>query len=148
MSAAIESLNYCVKLLKMVKKAKTEISEKRYYRALRTIDEIQGNQLRNAQDFKFAQSIKDRLPIMKQDVKRLVLKEMKDWLSKVREDSKVVGSLAIQLGVARQDRLRNKAEELQRKSSYATNSVLELLVNEELECRFKIITRKLTQSHR
>jgi DNA gyrase/topoisomerase IV subunit B len=135
MSSAVEVLNSSVKMLKLLRKAQVEIESRRFYHALRTIDEIQLNHLRSVQDFNFAQVIKVKLPEMKIKIKNLVLGEMKDWLSRVREDSKSVGELAVKLANARKERLKSKTEEMQRKSSYAISSVLELLVIEELECK-------------
>ena len=135
MTNSVEALTACIKLLRMVKKAKSEIAAKRYYHSLRTIDDIQGNHLRNVQDFEFAQVIKNSLPSMKMEVKNLVLNEMRDWLSKIRDDSKVVGSLAIQLAHTRDERIRNRADQSRVTYSHATNAILEQFANDEWECK-------------
>ena len=82
---------------------------------------------------------------MTESIKQLVLTEMKNWLSKVRDDSRVIGELCMGITKAKQEKIRVMKESLMEKADTETNyktreiysnatvATLELIVNEEFE---------------
>ena len=60
MTEALDALNKCIKMLRQIQKSQQEIKNRKYYQALRTIEEIRVEHLRDVTDFEFAKRIGTR----------------------------------------------------------------------------------------
>lgn len=82
--------------------------------------------------------IGESIPVNQTVVKDLVTSELKEWLAKVREISREIGSMAMQHMQERQERWRMKTVEnpkLKNLQHHNVNSAIEMVVNEGLECK-------------
>jgi len=92
----IGTLKHCLGILDKTNKINIQIENHKYYSALRMVEELQTIHLSNIIQFQFAQHIQECIPLMKERIKIAVTKEMKNWLIKIRENSRKVGNLAME----------------------------------------------------
>ncbi|KAG0357915.1 hypothetical protein BG005_002980 [Podila minutissima] len=133
-ATATETLRTCVHFLDLANRVNVQVENKKYYSALRIVDEIQAVHLRSVIQFEFARHMQDCIPILQHAIKDAVTTEMKEWLFSIRTSQKAMGKLAMDRMAARQQRWRersNKGAKL--KTSHNVNSAVEVAVNEESE---------------
>nr|CAG8441077.1 15646_t:CDS:10 [Entrophospora candida] len=105
---AVETLQLCLHILDLANRVTHLIESKKYYSALRTLEELQNVHLRKVIQYEFAKHMQESIPAMQNNVKDAVTKEMKEWLFKVRQDSRQVGKIAMEQMRLRQERWSNK----------------------------------------
>ncbi|KAF9976649.1 hypothetical protein BGZ73_008120 [Actinomortierella ambigua] len=133
-AAATETLKTCVHFLDLANRVNVQVENRKYYSALRIVDEIQAVHLKSVIQFEFARHMQDCIPILQQAIKDAVITEMRAWLVSVRAKQKVIGELAMDRMVQRQQRWRERATMgLKLRSAHNVNSAVEAAVNEENE---------------
>ncbi|CAG8459120.1 4894_t:CDS:10 [Paraglomus occultum] len=140
---AIETLQKCLHILDLSNRANNLIEEKKYYSALRTLEELQTVHLRNVIQYEFAKHMQESIPVTQNSIKDAVTKEMKEWLFKVRQVSRQVGKLAMDQLVTRQERWRVKVAQEPDLRHVAINSPIELVLNEDKE--FNVVNNEYVQ---
>ncbi|KAI8347890.1 exocyst complex subunit Sec15-like-domain-containing protein [Mortierella sp. GBAus27b] len=130
-ATATETLRTCVHFLDLANRVNVQVENKKYYSALRIVDEIQAIHLRSVIQFEFARHMQDCIPILQYAIKDAVTTEMKDWLFNIRSSQKAMGKLAMDRMAERQDRWRKR--ELKLRTTYSINSAVEVAINEESE---------------
>ncbi|KAI9202809.1 uncharacterized protein BJ171DRAFT_583617 [Polychytrium aggregatum] len=80
--STIESLQSCLFILNIMGKIQTQINSKKYYSALRMLEDLQSNKIKLIKDFKFMEHISGCIPKMKQSIIDAVVKEMNEWFVK------------------------------------------------------------------
>lgn len=133
---AIETLQLCLKVLDNAKRIDGMIEERRYYPALRSLDELESHHLSPLQAHDFAHYLHSSLPSMRSRIRQAVIREMKEWLFEVRQKSRTVGRLALKAMEDRQRKWRSRSE---RKGSDVlrlakVNGPVESVYNERTEC--------------
>lgn len=93
--AAIEALTNCLPVIKLFSKATQQLSARRFYPALRTLQELEKVHLPAVAQFPFAAKISQRLPIMRLKVKDSSFVEMQDFLADIRDHSREIGEAAM-----------------------------------------------------
>ncbi|RKP17924.1 hypothetical protein ROZALSC1DRAFT_30319, partial [Rozella allomycis CSF55] len=134
LNETVANLKNCLTALKCMQKAQMEMGKGKFYQALKTMDDLQMNKLKEISSFKIAQKLEADIPRMRNEIKKIVLDQVKDWMTSVREKSKIVGELALELTKARKNKLETLSPRLRGKLSHAKNATLELIVHEEIDC--------------
>ncbi|RHZ47096.1 hypothetical protein Glove_593g29 [Diversispora epigaea] len=130
---AVETLQSCLYILDMAIRVDNLVEERKYYSALRTLEELQTVHLRKVIQYEFAKHMQESIPVMQNNVKNAVTKEMKEWLFRVQQDTRQVGKSAMEQMRLRQERWRAKVQQNPDLRSVAVSSPIEMVMNEENE---------------
>lgn len=133
---AIETLQLCLRVLDMANRVDGLIEGKKYYSALRSLEELSTVHLKPVLHHEFARHMLESVPAMREQVRSAVLREMREWLFEVREKGRTVGKLALDAMDARQKKWKVKSGKDANLSLAKVNSPIELVVNERVECEF------------
>ncbi|KAI9269850.1 exocyst complex subunit Sec15-like-domain-containing protein [Sporodiniella umbellata] len=136
----IEALQSSLVVLESADKVNEQLEKKKYYAALKTLDNLDDDHLGQATHYTFAKMLAQGVPVMQNTIKTTVTFELKEWLARVREISRKIGQLAMQRMQERQESWRLKTTEnpkLKNLQHHQVNSAIEMVVNEGLE---KILT--------
>ncbi|KAA1138829.1 hypothetical protein PGTUg99_017684 [Puccinia graminis f. sp. tritici] len=122
----IETLQSCLKVLDLSKKLSQQISERKFYSALRSLDELQFVHLKPLLGFAaFAGYLGEALPNEKIRIREEVTKQLNSWLYDARQQSQQLGRLALEALELRDRRWKARKDRL---NSQDTASMA-LLVN-------------------
>lgn len=149
---AVEVLQGCVQVLEMGALVDELIAQRKYYSALRRLDELEHVQLKPLMHHEVAQRMLDSIPDTRERVRLEVTKQMKGWLYEVREKGGAVGRIALNTMDMRQQRWRQRSQRDPMLSLSKVNSPIEQVVNERFEVNYldnaevKIDFRPLYQS--
>jgi len=122
----IETLQSCLKVLHLSKKLSQQISERKFYSALRSLDELQFVHLKPLLGFAaFAGYLGEALPNEKIRIREEVTKQLNSWLYDARQLSQQLGRLALEALELRDRRWKARKD---RVTSQDTASIA-LLVN-------------------
>ena len=100
---AIEHLKICLPVLEMYSKLLAQMNEKKYYPALKTLEQLENEYLPQVSVYKFAQSIQSRIPKMREEIKDASMKDLKDFLETVRKYSVKMGEIAMRNAATQQN---------------------------------------------
>ncbi|CAG8470214.1 2035_t:CDS:2, partial [Scutellospora calospora] len=140
---AVETLQLCLHVLDMANRVNYLVEERKYYSALRTLEELQTVHLRKVIQYEFAKHMHESIPVMQNSVKDAVTKEMKEWLFRVRQVTRQVGKISMEQMKIRQERWKAKVSQNPDLRSVPVSSPIEIVMNEENE--FNIINNKEVQ---
>ena len=112
------------------------IESRKYYSALRSLDDLENIHLRSVMQFEFAKHMMESIPAMRGSIRQAVVKEMKEWLFEAREKQRTVGKLALEAMEARAKRWKAKSQRDPMLALAKINSAIELVVNEKMECEY------------
>ncbi|KAE8215560.1 hypothetical protein CF327_g1211 [Tilletia walkeri] len=133
---AIETLQACLRVLDIANRIDTLIESKKYFSALRSLDELENVHLKPVLMHEFARLMLEGIPQTRERIRAAVTREMKEWLFEAREKSRTVGRLALDAMELRQKRWKAKAQKDPMLSLAKVNSAIELVVNERIEYNF------------
>lgn len=139
MDEAIETLQLCLRVLDMANRVDGMIENKRYFSALRSLEELSTIHLKPVLHHEFARHMLDSIPAMREQIRTAVTREMREWLFEVREKGRLVGQLALDAMEARQKRWKVKSGKDAMLSLAKVNSPIELVVNERVECKYVFV---------
>ncbi|CAG8582591.1 18435_t:CDS:10 [Dentiscutata erythropus] len=134
---AVDTFQLCLHVLDMANRVNHLVEERKYYSALRVLEELQTVHLRKVIQYDFAKHMHESIPVMQNSVKDAVTKEMKEWLYRVREVTRQVGKIAMEQMSLRQKRWKVKVSQNPDLRSVPVSSPIEIVMNEENE--FNII---------
>lgn len=92
---AIKMSKNCVQVLDLCVKCNNQVSEGRFYPALKAVDLIEKNYLQNIPVKTVKMLIEKKIPILKSHIKKKVCSEVNEWLVHIRSDAKDIGQTAI-----------------------------------------------------
>ncbi|CCO31908.1 Exocyst complex component 6B AltName: Full=Exocyst complex component Sec15B [Rhizoctonia solani AG-1 IB] len=130
---AIGTLQSCLRVLDMVNKVGEMIRDRKYWSALRTLEEIRSLPFSSISQTPFLDHILASLPSLRAQIKGAVTSEHNSWLLTVREVTGEVGNLAL---TAVEERARRWRARRDREGLSYTNRVgcaVELVTNEKVE---------------
>ncbi|KAK0521565.1 Rab GTPase-binding exocyst subunit S15 [Tilletia horrida] len=133
---AIETLQACLRVLDIANRIDSLIESKKYFSALRSLDELENVHLKPVLMHEFARLMLEGIPQTRERIRAAVTREMKEWLFEAREKSRTVGRLALDAMELRQKRWKAKAQKDPMLSLAKVNSAIELVVNERIEYNF------------
>ena len=94
-SAVIEAITTCQYTLSLARKVKEYIETKRFYPAIKILEQIQQVHLQNVVQYEFGRYLQRKIPMMKQAIKKRVLADVSSWLLMIRNASGEVGRFSM-----------------------------------------------------
>lgn len=116
---AIHMSKVCMKVASLCVKCNQHISEGKFYPALKTLDLIEKDYLKDIQLKAFRKVIEKQIPAIKSHIEKKLTGEFHDWLVYIRSKAREIGQLAIgQASSARQrdDEMRARQKEAEEQS--------------------------------
>ncbi|XP_022935497.1 exocyst complex component SEC15A-like [Cucurbita pepo subsp. pepo] len=92
---AIKMSQNCVQVLDLCVKCNDHISKGQFYPALKNVDLIEKNYLKNISVKTLRMVIETRIPVIKSHIEKKVSTQFNEWLVHVRSSAKVIGQTAI-----------------------------------------------------
>jgi exocyst complex component 6 len=133
----LESLQSCLFVLDICSRVSVQIANRKYFSALRMIQELQSAHLKLIHNYSFSKQVLAWLPVCQQSVRNAVLKELKDWFMTVKECAYKVGKLAMDMTVVRHEKvsaiMANDPALKKRDKKMALGASMEMAISEELE---------------
>ncbi|XP_031761800.1 exocyst complex component 6 isoform X2 [Xenopus tropicalis] len=94
-ATVIDKLQLCLPALEMYSKLKEQISGKRYYSALKTMEQLENIYLPKVSQYRFCQIMGENLPKLREEIKEISMSGLKDFLESIRKHSDKIGETAM-----------------------------------------------------
>ncbi|XP_073650286.1 exocyst complex component 6 isoform X5 [Tursiops truncatus] len=94
-TTVIEKLQLCLPVLEMYSKLKEQMSAKRYYSALKTMEQLENVYFPRVSQYRFCQLMIENLPKLREDIKEISMSDLKDFLESIRKHSDKIGETAM-----------------------------------------------------
>ncbi|XP_056432591.1 exocyst complex component 6 isoform X3 [Gadus chalcogrammus] len=107
MATTVERLQLCLPVLEMYSKLKEQLQTKRYYAALKTMEQLENVYIPRVGQYRFCQIMAENLPRLRDQIKEISMSDLKDFLESIRKHSDKVGEAAMKQ--AQQHRTFNSA---------------------------------------
>ncbi|CAI5682709.1 exocyst complex component 6 isoform X4 [Oreochromis aureus] len=107
MATTVEKLQLCIPVLEMYSKLKEQLESKRYYAALKTMEQLEKVYIPRVSQYRFCQIMAENLPRLREEIKDISMSDLKDFLESIRKHSDKVGETAMRQ--AQQHRTFNSA---------------------------------------
>ncbi|XP_032523601.2 exocyst complex component 6 [Danaus plexippus] len=114
-ASTIEKMELCLPLLTTYSKLKTQVEAKRYYPALKTLEQLEHVLLPRVGPYKWCSQISADIPKLRQSIQDASMADLRDFLENIRKLSPQVGALALKqtqemLGRSLELIIKNKKE--------------------------------------
>lgn len=130
---AKSALNDCLEVLRLANQVEDLLNQRKYYAALRALDELQNVHLQAVTQYKISEIIQKSVPITQKKIAEAVMTDLNTWLFRVREMSQYLGELSFYHTNLRKDRLRERAQRNEYLGNFKLNSAIELVADEHEE---------------
>lgn len=136
---ASSALTDSLKILHAVNHAHDLVRRKRYYSALKSLEDLQNEHLvpilqnRYATQHRLADVIQKSIPASQKGISEAVMSDLNTWLFRIRETSQFLGEVAFYHTEMRRNRQRNRVEEDAFLGKFKLNSSIELVCDESEE---------------
>uniref|UniRef100_A0A3Q3F4G0 Exocyst complex component n=1 Tax=Kryptolebias marmoratus TaxID=37003 RepID=A0A3Q3F4G0_KRYMA len=107
MTTTVEKLQLCLPVLEMYSKLREQLESKRYYAALKTMEQLENVYIPRVSKYRFCQIMAENLPRLREEIKEISMSDLKDFLESIRKHSDKVGETAMRQ--AQQHRTFNSA---------------------------------------
>nr|XP_033467399.1 exocyst complex component 6 isoform X3 [Epinephelus lanceolatus] len=124
MATTVEKLQLCIPVLEMYSKLKEQLESKRYYAALKTMEQLEKVFIPRVSQYRFCQIMGENLPRLREEIKEISMSDLKDFLESIRKHSDKVGETAMRQ--AQQHRTFNSAVAKQASIGHYTKPVYSL----------------------
>ncbi|CAH0397757.1 unnamed protein product [Chilo suppressalis] len=94
-AATIEKMELCLPLLTTYSKLKTQVEAKRYYPALKTLEQLEHVLLPRVGPYKWCSQISSDIPRLRQSIQDASMADLRDFLENIRKLSPQVGAMAL-----------------------------------------------------
>ncbi|VVD05851.1 unnamed protein product, partial [Leptidea sinapis] len=94
-AATIEKMELCLPVLITYSKLKSQVEAKRYYPALKTLEQVENVLLPRVTPYKWCAHIATDIPRLRQDIQDASMADLRDFLENVRKLSPQVGAMAM-----------------------------------------------------
>uniref|UniRef100_A0A3P9A9M5 Exocyst complex component n=2 Tax=Esox lucius TaxID=8010 RepID=A0A3P9A9M5_ESOLU len=111
MATTVEKLQLCIPVLEMYSKLKEQLESKRYYAALKTMEQLEEVYIPRVSQYRFCQIMAENLPKLREEIKDISMSDLKDFLESIRKHSDKIGETAMKQ--AQQHRTFNSAVQKQ-----------------------------------
>nr|CAG4644587.1 EOG090X01NK [Leptodora kindtii] len=95
MSLTLELLQQCLPVLRAYIKLQQQMSGKRYYPALKTLEQLEHIHLPNISQYRFCEHLKKSLSRVRESIKEASMTDLKDFLENIRKYSPKIGEVAM-----------------------------------------------------
>lgn len=92
---AIEGLSSCLPVLECYSKLSQQVSDKRYYPALKTLELLENEHLPKVDNYRFAAQMKEAVPKLKENIKKSSEADFREFLENIRKFSPKIGEVAM-----------------------------------------------------
>lgn len=130
---AKHALSDCLEVLRLANQVEELLNEKKYYAALRALDELQNVHLQAVTQFKLSEIIQRSVPMTQKKIAETVMTALNNWLFRIREMSQYLGELSFYHTRERRQRLKGRADKDPYLANFKLNSALELVADETEE---------------
>lgn len=130
---AKHALNDCLEVLRLANQVEDLLNQRKYYAALRALDELQSVHLQAVTQYKISEIIKKSVPATQKKIAETVMTDLNTWLFRVREMSQYLGELSFYHTNLRKDRLRERTDHNDYLINFKLNSAIELVADEHEE---------------
>ncbi|PHH67884.1 hypothetical protein CDD82_1033 [Ophiocordyceps australis] len=136
---AADALRDSLKVLHALNHAHELVRRKKYYSALKSLDDLQNEHLvpilqnRYATQHSLADVVQRSIPGSRKAISEAVLNDLNTWLFRIRETSQFLGEVAFYHTNMRRSKQRERIQENQFLSNFKLNSSIELVFNESEE---------------
>ncbi|XP_043719669.1 exocyst complex component SEC15A [Telopea speciosissima] len=133
---AIKMSTVCVQVLELCVKCNANVTEGRFYPALKTLDLIEKNILQNIPVKALRKVIEKQIPAIKLHIEKRVNSEFNEWLVHIRSTAREIGQMAIgQAASARQrdEEMRARQREAEEQSRSGLGDCVYTLDVEEID---------------
>ncbi|XP_060073280.1 exocyst complex component 6B-like [Ylistrum balloti] len=94
-ASAAENLNLCLPVLEMYGKLQDQMRSKRYYPALKTLEQLEHTYLPRVNTHWFSETMSDAIPKLRERIKEASMSDLKDFLENIRKHSAKIGEVAM-----------------------------------------------------
>ncbi|MGH0130700.1 UNVERIFIED_CONTAM: hypothetical protein FKN15_059197 [Acipenser sinensis] len=115
-ATTVEKLQLCIPVLEMYSKLKEQLDSKRYYAALKTMEQLENIYIPRVSKYKFCHIMAETLPKLREEIKEISMSDLKDFLESIRKHSDKIGETAMKQ--AQQQRTFNSAVQKQASMGY------------------------------
>lgn len=136
---ASEALKESLKILHAVNQAHDLIRKKKYYAALKALDDLQNEHLiptiqnKYATQHRLADIIQKSIPASQKAISEAVMSDLNTWLFRIRETSQFLGEVAFYHTELRRTRQKERMEGNSYLQNFKLNSAIELVFDESEE---------------
>ncbi|XP_066277850.1 exocyst complex component 6B-like isoform X2 [Branchiostoma lanceolatum] len=102
-TSATESLSLCLPVLEMYIKLKEQMDQKRYYPALKTLEQLEHTYLPRVSRYRFSKIMADAIPRLRESIKDASMSDLKDFLESIRKHSERIGEHAMSHALKQKD---------------------------------------------
>lgn len=94
-ATTIDKLTHCLPVLQMYSKLQEQMRAKRYYPALRTLEQLQVTCLPKAGKYRFCTIMADNIPKLRLQIRDTAMTQLNDFLESIRKHSDKIGEAAM-----------------------------------------------------
>ncbi|XP_063231867.1 exocyst complex component 6B isoform X2 [Bacillus rossius redtenbacheri] len=94
-AGTIENLSLCLPVLTTYAKLQRQMKEKRYYPALKTLEQLEHLYLPRVANYRFSHQMKENIPKLRENIKEASMSDLKDFLENIRKFSPKIGEVAM-----------------------------------------------------
>ncbi|KAL2270449.1 hypothetical protein VTJ83DRAFT_2633 [Remersonia thermophila] len=131
-----DALEESLQILHAVNNAHELIRKKKYYAALKSLEDLQNEYLvpiiqnKYTSQFKLADMIQKSIPSSQKAISEAVMSDLNTWLFHIRESSQFLGEVAFFHTQTRRARQKERAEQNEMLGRFKLNSAIELVFDE------------------
>ncbi|KAJ3373508.1 hypothetical protein HDU91_006451 [Kappamyces sp. JEL0680] len=133
----LEAVQSCLFVLDISNRISIQIANKKYFSALRMIEELQTSHLKLVRGYTFSKMIASWLPQLQDAIRDAVLVDLKAWFTIIKEGAPKIGKLALELTMLRQEKaneiMHSKVSSLGSVKSLNHAASMDLIMNEEFD---------------
>uniref|UniRef100_A0A4X2LTY3 Exocyst complex component n=1 Tax=Vombatus ursinus TaxID=29139 RepID=A0A4X2LTY3_VOMUR len=118
-TTVVEKLQCCLPVLEMYSKLKEQMNAKRYYSALKTMEQLENIYFPRVSQYRFCQIMIENLPKLREEIKEISMSDLKDFLESIRKHSNKIGETAMKQ--AQQQKIFNVALQKQNNTNMGRN---------------------------
>ncbi|XP_072027569.1 exocyst complex component 6B-like isoform X2 [Amphiura filiformis] len=93
--ATVENLQLCLPVLEMYCKLNEQMDNKRYYPALKTLEQLEHTYLPRVKRYRFCEEMAENIPKLREGIKDASMSDLKDFLESIRKHSDWIGEEAM-----------------------------------------------------
>uniref|UniRef100_H2YEW3 Exocyst complex component n=1 Tax=Ciona savignyi TaxID=51511 RepID=H2YEW3_CIOSA len=112
-ASAIEKLSMCLPVLQMYAKMCEQMKAGRYYSALKTLEQLERTHLPLIFQYRFCEIMSNNIPRIREEIKDISMKELKDFLESVRKNSDKIGMVAMKQVISQRSGSQSLKRELE-----------------------------------
>ncbi|XP_018585814.2 exocyst complex component 6B isoform X2 [Scleropages formosus] len=94
-AATIDKLSHCLPVLEMYSRLQEQMKARRYYPALRTLEQLEHTCLPRASHYRFCTIMAENILVLRTQIRDIAMSDLKDFLESIRKHSDKIGETAM-----------------------------------------------------